>query len=144
MRSQTLKIKLMVTMVVTLLFTGVVHAQSINVQSDNITWTINGMTDVDAGVTVAYQCKFTTFGNQNIDWIQDNGNYVVHFSILSTDGLWTNPDDTGSITYTISGSGLTGTFTISNSGTSISASLHLTGGTGDINHIYPVQSYEKI
>jgi hypothetical protein len=130
--------------IATFVCVSVVQAQSINTQSDNITWTISGLHDVNANVTVAYQCKFVTYANQSIDWLQDDGNYVTHFSIVSTEGQWPNPTATGSITYTIRSDDLTGSLTISNSGSEISVSLYLSGGTSDINHIYPVQSYEKI
>ena len=144
MRPQTFTIKILMTTTVVLFSLGVVNAQSISIQSDNIAWSVNSMNDMNANVTVAYQCKIITFANQNIDWVQDNGNYVNHFSISNTQGQWTNPSENGSITYTISGEGLTGQLTISNSSSGLSASLQLSGATDPINHTYSIQSYERM
>jgi hypothetical protein len=139
-----MKFKICVILIFVLAGLNTAYSQSINIQSDNLEWTINGLTDVNANITVPYSCKFTTFGTQNIDWVQDNGNYVIHFTVVSTEGQWTDPEALGSITYSVTGDGMTGSLTISNSGTGKSASLQLTGGTNEINHIYPIQSYEKI
>ena len=119
-------------------------AQSLNIQSDNITWTINGMTDLNADVTVSYQCKFVTHGIQSVDWIQENGNFIMHFTVFEANGNWSDVAQDGSVTFTISGEGLAGQFTITRSSSGLSGALNLSGGTFPINHTYPIQSYEKL
>jgi hypothetical protein len=126
-----------------LLFVGTLSAQSINIQSDEITWNIDGMTDLAANATVPYQCKFITNGVNTIDWVQDNGNFIMHFSVTNVNGDWSNPAENGSMIFSISGEGLSGQFIVSRSAQGLSAALHLVGGTHEINHSYPVQSYER-
>jgi hypothetical protein len=127
-----------------LLSVGVVKGQTINIQSDNVKWNANGLTDLNANVTVSHQCQFITYGNNKMDWVQSNGNFILHFTIISTTGDWRDPSNNGSIFFAINGEKLNGRVTISKSSMGITINLKLSGGTSDINLSYPISSYEKI
>jgi len=139
-----MNLKRYLVLLILLLCCSVSKAQSLNLQSDSIAWSVDGMTDLDADVTVPYQCKFVTRGSQNVDWIQEDGNFVLQFSVTAITGDWSNPAENGTITFSVNGEGLTGQLTISRSTDGLLATLHLSGGTHEINHKYPVASYEKI
>ena len=119
------------------------RSQTINIQADTIVWQVNGMTDLIGNVTVPYQCKFVTRASQDIDWVQGDGDVVTHFSITGANGDWSNPSEDGSVTYNISGDGVSGQLSLSRSSSGLSAHLQLNGGAYEINHSYPVLSYEK-
>ena len=101
------------------------------------------MTDENYNVTETQQCQFITYASNKIDWVQNNGNFILHFTIMSVTGDLFDPSNSGSTSYTVSGEQLNGKMTISRSPIGITISLKLTGGTNDINLSYPISSYEK-
>jgi hypothetical protein len=139
-----MNLKILALSVFTIVGCTVVQAQSLNIQVDRISWAVDGMTDLNANESVPYQCRLVTIGDDGVDWVQENGNFVLHFSVTGKTGEWIDPAENGSITYSIDGEGLQGELTISRTTQGLSAVLHLTGGNHEINHSYSVQSYEEI
>lgn len=136
--------KILASILVLLLCFSTAKSQSPRIQSDSIAWHINGMNDLVSDVSVTYQCTFVTHGTESVNWIQDNGNFIMYFSVTSTVGEWSDLSEDGSITYNLSGDGLTGQLEISRSTGAVSAHFQLSGGMHEINHRYPIQSYEKL
>jgi hypothetical protein len=74
-------------------------AQSI--EQDVIQWTASNLTDVLAGegVDTTYHCKFITYQNDKIEWIQ--GDYIIVMNVQKTQGNWADLTVDGSISYTV-------------------------------------------
>ena len=83
-----------------LLFT--VKANSQNIATSKLLWQTNQANDLRSQNLIDYQCAFKTDGSQTIKWFQKNGQSVTTFTILRTQGTWTNINSPGSITYGLS------------------------------------------
>lgn len=123
---------------------GVVEAQQLDIRNDSIQWLTDSLTDLNSDTTVANVCKFISYGTGSVDWVQDNGNYVIHWTVTDVTGDWSDIEGYGSVLYTLNQGELNGQLTLSRTPQRLAILLKVTGGTNNINVSYTVSSYGKI
>jgi hypothetical protein len=67
------------------------NAQSI--EDDVVEWTADHLFDLRAHVDTSYHCKFITYRQERLEWVQND--YVVVMPILSSEGEWHNLEADG-------------------------------------------------
>ena len=131
-------------LVLSALLTFYLSGHSQNLQTDKIQWVSTGFYDSLAKVNVTVACQFVTnpSGGQ-VDWIQDNGNYVTSFTISAFTGSWPDLSVDGSVVYQLTASQVNGTLSIVRAGGTTSLKLILATPSGPISNIYQISSYTK-
>jgi hypothetical protein len=77
-----------------------VKAQTLSVENDILEWQVDNLYDTAANVTSAFTCQFITYPDSKIAWVQKD-NYTIEFNIRSTEGNWDDPDQAGSMEYSV-------------------------------------------
>jgi hypothetical protein len=92
-----------------------VAAKAQDVLQDTVVWnSIRAVNQSDQSEAI-YNCSFTTFGDTAIDWTQNNGAKVYHFTATSTSGSWSNISQDGQVTFNLQKGETSGTAVISRS-----------------------------
>lgn len=115
-----------------------------NPMLDSVQWSATGFTDNLASVSVNKACQFNSYGATGIDWIQKNGSYVTSFQVTGLQGQWTDLTTDGTVTYTVSGSGVSGTITITLASQKVTINLKVSGDSGAIDNTYTISNYTRI
>jgi hypothetical protein len=123
--------------------THLANAQSPNIQTDIIRWSSSGFSDQLSEQTVNAPCEFKTYSDR-IEWIQDNGNFMLTLNIQSSFGTWTDLNQDGMITFSVLLDTLPGEVQISRVSGVTTLRLILTGGTSDIKNLYTISSFGKL
>jgi hypothetical protein len=82
--------------------------------SDSLVWKISGYTNTKKNENNTLYCEFKTTSNVII-WVQDSGDDVNEFQITSTDGMWPDLSQDGTITFHVTWNDLPGTMRFSKS-----------------------------
>lgn len=119
-------------------------AQVPSLTTDNIRWHTSELKDIASNVSSANVCQFITYGNSKIDWVQDNGNYITHWTIKSVTGEWSNLNNNGSVSFMITDDQLNGLLIITKSDQGVYMVLKINDSKFNINVSYTISSYEKL
>ncbi|HEY9047598.1 MAG TPA: hypothetical protein VIN08_16945 [Ohtaekwangia sp.] len=113
-----------------------------NILQDNLQWnSVKASDNLNHG-DIVYTCSFRTNADQSVDWVQSGRSY--HYTVTSTSGTWTSVTEDGEVTYQVSaGSALTGSFTFSRSGGSITIHLKTrTDGVTDLDLLFSISDVQ--
>jgi hypothetical protein len=80
------------------------EVRSQNISNDTIEWNATGFNDLRSKTskTKVYPgCRFISYRNDKIQWIQKNGNVVYDFTINKTKGDWPNINNEGEIQFEV-------------------------------------------
>lgn len=75
--------------------------QTISIERDTLTWSIDAMTDVANDTTFGYSCKFVSYPGSKVIWLQPTDNYITEFEILRSSGTWKDVNEEGSKEYLV-------------------------------------------
>lgn len=87
------------------LFIALVDARAQNIEMSTLTWVSDEVTDIGASRVSKVKCMFKTEGKSRVEWIQRNGNLRTVFTVIGTQGVWTNVGEPGNITYVLERNG---------------------------------------
>jgi hypothetical protein len=135
-------------MITFLMFSLHALSQSISIAHDTITWNAASLTDQNTNVSEPTNCRFITYGNHRLEWIQGDGNYITSWSITGFGGDWADVAVPGTISCNLSNSenglSITGQAIFKRSTSSLTIQLLINGASfSDINLSYNISSYEK-
>ena len=128
--------------IIGLAFAGNLNGQDISTAT--LKWTASGFRDLDTDKDFGNSCQFITYGNDKVEWIQDNGNYVNAWNVSQAQGSWADVKTAGTYGYQFSDGTISGEITIQKSGTGWQLDLVIVGGTSDIKLKYTITSVEKL
>lgn len=126
-----------------LLLNGVISVAQ-DISTNTIKWNSSSFTDLNSNTDVSNSCQFITDGDKKIQWIQDNGKFVVDWKITKSSGKWPDVNQPGSISLTFADDKVKGELTIKKEGTGWLMNLTISGGPSDFNLRYAVSSIEKL
>lgn len=90
------------------------HAQDI--MKSRVIWTVSGAENLKTSERLDYACRFVSDGT-TIKWLQKNQSRETLFTIVSTEGSWSNVTRVGEITFKVSkADGTTGTLRFTKEG----------------------------
>lgn len=115
-----------------------------DVSKSTIKWNSSSFTDLNSNTDISTSCQFITDGDKKIQWIQDNGKFVVDWKITKSSGKWPDVNQPGSISLTFADDKVKGELTIKKEGTGWLMNLTISGGPSDFNLRYAVSSIEKL
>ena len=126
-------------LILILFFVGTDKLIAQNIATTPLIWTVTQLKDLNTNTETSYQCTFSTHGNQTIIWAQKNGTYNTNIEVQAVSGSWNNVATVGSVTYTITMEGDSGTlqFEKTTSGTYITIDL-VQPGSKNLRHRYTV------
>ncbi|HEY8933821.1 MAG TPA: hypothetical protein VIM65_01315 [Cyclobacteriaceae bacterium] len=115
-----------------------------NILTDNLNWNATKATDKLNSGEIVYNCTLRTNAGQSIDWIQNNGSDVYHYTITQTTGTWSSIASDGQVTFQITASGgLTGTYIFSRSAGTITVRLTTsTNGQTDLDLLFSISDVQ--
>src|SRR6188768_2694070 len=76
--------------------------------ADDLEWQITELYDLNYDSLMSYQASFVRKGD-TINWVQQNGAFVLDFKIESSEGTWTDLAQDGKIQYSGTLDGFRGT-----------------------------------
>lgn len=115
------------------------------IASDTIRWNTVELTDLNTNVIVANEVYFITKGNQEVQWVQNNGQAKVDFIVTNSTGQWPNLAVAGEITFQISVGNAAGSIKFSRTPTNVvHVEIHLRGTTSNIDLRYKINGYSKL
>lgn len=79
---------LFVMAVIFLVTAGAANAQTLSIGNDTLVWEVHQLYDVEHDTTMSYSCKFITYKQNAVEWIQESTNHKTDFSIESFRGDW--------------------------------------------------------
>lgn len=115
-----------------------------DVSKNTIKWNATGFTDLNTKTEVANSCTFITYGTKKIQWIQDNGKFVVDWNITKASGAWKDVNQDGSITFSFADDKVKGELIIKKESNGWSINLTMSGGPSDFNLMYVISSIENL
>jgi hypothetical protein len=115
-----------------------------DISKNTIKWNATRFTDLNSKTETSNGSQFITYGKKKIQWIQDDGKFVVDWNITKTSGTWPDVNQDGSITFSYADDKVKGEVTIKkeNIGWSINLTMH--GGPSDFNLMYVISSIENL
>ncbi len=114
------------------------------ISSDTIVWDSDYFIDTNAHETVQVASEFISNKKSTIQWLQNNGAYVMEFKIKSIQGNWNSPDQEGSIEYFVTYQEQRGTIRISKVGESIEVIFSfLENGQNTMPYNFHISRYNK-
>lgn len=115
-----------------------------NILTDNLNWNANKATDQLNGGEIVYNCTLRSNAGQSVDWTQNNGSNVYHYSITQTNGTWPSVASDGQVAYQVTAAGgLTGSFTFSRSAGKITVRLTTsTNGPTDLDLLFSISDVQ--
>lgn len=109
--------------------------------SDSIQWNASSFVDKISNVSVGIPCTFITYNNE-IRWIQKDGEVVYTFAVGSIEGVWSDVNVNGTISYNVSLDGLVGKITISKVEGAYAILLDVNGVNDSIKNEYSITGFE--
>lgn len=119
------------------------HADAQNIKTDKLEWSTSGFKDNSSGDEFSLESSFVTDGFKKITWIQDSGKSKVEWSIVSTEGSWTNLSQEGSVKLRFSDNQVNGVLSIRRTDGVFHIDLEVSGGTDNIKLTYHVSGVKK-
>jgi hypothetical protein len=109
-----------------------------------IKWNATGFTDLNSKTEISNSSQFITYGKKKIQWVQDNGKFVVDWNITKASGAWNDVNEDGAITLSFADDKVTGEVTIKKESIGWSINLTMSGGPNDFNLTYVISSIENL
>lgn len=75
------------------------NAQSIT--SDSVIWHVNSIFEINTGSTTQVKETIVTYGDEQLVWLNKNGEVKMHFDITEVVGEWENINQPGTIVFRI-------------------------------------------
>ncbi len=127
----------------TLLLMAAIAAQQAyaqDIQSANLTWTVDQLTDLKKAYSGAYSCVFTTSAS-GISWTQKNR--TTSIVVQSSSGSWSDITAIGSITFQVTIDGVVSTLTFERNQDGVFVTMDCTiADPTDIKYKYRVSSVQ--
>jgi len=139
-----MKQKLIVGFVVALFTMTAARGQ--NLITDNVRFDISTAKSLQDNQQFDFVCSFVSNGGNSIDWQQNQGQQVFHYSVSSVDGSWTDTTQTGQVSYQVSGAGATGSISFAKDASG-NSTVHLqlyVDGKLDQDYLFTVSSITSI
>jgi hypothetical protein len=103
-----------------ILSSGVLALHAQNITTDNLSWYISSIDDVNNGERVASENeKLITYDSTRIEWYNTDGSMKHIYTINNVGGSWSNVSSNGSIVYQFKSGDQLGTVTFERSGNEI-------------------------
>lgn len=137
------KVTLIICFLVALTFR--LFSQEINVNKDTVVWESNSFNDQISNVSSDAKCHFEIFADQHIDWVQENGEVVIRFSILKMTSDLNEMSQVNEVKYEIKLGGSYGKIMIRYGKSLATLTLELRDlETGDIVNEYLISGFHKM
>ena len=115
-----------------------------DISKNTIKWNATGFIDLNSKTEISNGSQFITYGKKKIQWVQDNGKFVVDWNITKASGEWKDVNQDGSITFSFADDKVKGEVTIKKESIGWSINLTMSGGPSDFNLTYVISSIENL
>jgi hypothetical protein len=102
-----------------------IQASAQSITTDNLTWTVDQLTDLRTGESFSYNAVFITSPG-SITWKQQNGSVTASLMVNGVEGSWSNVNGNGFATYNIVMDGISGTLKFARDADGLSIVIDLT------------------
>jgi hypothetical protein len=115
----------------------------LNPKTDTLSWEYTSVKNLANGDLINVSGRFVTYGSKQIEWIQVGGEKIV-FLVESTDGVWVDVQQSGTMSYGIKLNLANGNVKVERNNGGLQLALHLDKThTLPTDYIFTITSVKK-
>lgn len=121
------------------------QSDSLDIRLDTLKWISYEYLDSAKGTYVEHDSYFITYGEEKIEWFQNEGNLVTSFAVNQTSGSWTDTSTSGMLTYHVTHNQIAGKIIVQRDGDWITIKLNFEGmRAGNWNYVFTISTFENL